>query len=125
MSADPVRSGSHSSLEREPVQTVRDGRLVEQYRALRAVIEAAGPKDSDRLPGLIRLIRAERERSVVIAPPLGQAADALFLAPHVDGVVLVVAPGKTGGPPAVRARDGLLATGARLYGVVLGEAEPR
>jgi Mrp family chromosome partitioning ATPase len=230
MSADRGRPGGNSTLERQPVQPVRDVRLVEQYRALRAVIEAAGHKEaatssgqnalvvlvvgidhgvsdvgirlaaafadggrstllvdadiqaqgrhrllrpegqtpigivewlssesetlplpaypaglpnltvlpaggssytrddllaSDRLAGLVQLIRAERERAVVIAPPLGQAADALFLAPHVDGVVLVVAPGKTGGPAAIRARDGLLATGARLYGVVLGEAEPR
>jgi Mrp family chromosome partitioning ATPase len=83
------------------------------------------PLASERLPKLIESLRRERERSVVIAPPLGQSADALFLAPHADGTLLVVAPGKTGGPAAARARDSLLATGARLYGVVLGEPEPR
>jgi Mrp family chromosome partitioning ATPase len=83
------------------------------------------PLASDRLPKLVQAVRAARERAVVIAPPLGEAADALFLAPHADGTLLVVVPGKTAGPTALKARDTLLATGARLYGVVLGEAEPR
>ena len=83
------------------------------------------PLASDRLSELMGAVRRERERIVVVTAPLGQAADALFFAPHADGVLLVVAPGKTHGPTATRARDALLATGARLYGVVLGEPEAR
>jgi len=83
------------------------------------------PLASARLPKLIQAVRSARERAVVIAPPLAEAADALFLAPHADGTLLVVVPGKTGGPNALKARETLLATGARLYGVILGEAEPR
>jgi Mrp family chromosome partitioning ATPase len=90
----------------------------------------AGPTRSDplasgHLAGFIAAIRRERERAVLVTAPLGQVADALFLAPYADGVLLVVAPGRTHGPTATRARDALLATGARLYGVVLGEAEAR
>jgi Mrp family chromosome partitioning ATPase len=90
----------------------------------------AGPAGSDPLASVhlaefIAAIRRERERAVFVAAPLGHVADALFLAPYADGVLLVVAPGRTHGPTATRARDALLATGARLYGVVLGEAEAR
>ena len=85
----------------------------------------ADPLASEHLPGFIAAIRRERERAVFVAAPLGQVADALFLAPFADGVLLVVAPGRTHGPTATRARDALLATGARLYGVVLGEADAR
>jgi Mrp family chromosome partitioning ATPase len=83
------------------------------------------PLASDRLPTLVQAIRSARERTVVIAPPLGEAADALFFAPLADGTILTVVPGKTTGPAALKARDTLLATGARLYGVVFGEAEAR
>lgn len=87
--------------------------------------EGEDPFSGDRLPDLVKAVRRAFERTVVIAAPIGQAADALFIAPHVDGVVLVVAPGRTHGPAAVRARDALLATGTRIYGVVFGEAEGR
>lgn len=83
------------------------------------------PFAGDRLPTLFDAVRRDFERTVVIAAPLGKTADALFFAPHVDGVLLVVAPGRTHAPVASRAREALLATGARLYGVVLGEAEAR
>jgi Mrp family chromosome partitioning ATPase len=83
------------------------------------------PLAGDRLGEAIAAIRRQQERVVLVAAPLGQTADALFLAAHADGSILVVAPGKTHGPTATRARDALRATGARLYGVVLGEPEPR
>ena len=75
----------------------------------------------ERLVGLLPAIRRDRERIVVVAPPLAVAADALPLARHVDAVVLVVSPGRTTGPAAARARDAIEAAGGRLLGVVLGD----
>jgi succinoglycan biosynthesis transport protein ExoP len=83
------------------------------------------PLRSARVEALFAAARSTYGRIVVVAPPISSSADALFLAPSVDGVVLAVVPGKTGGPAAQRARDNLLATGARIYGAIFADAEGR
>lgn len=83
------------------------------------------PLQSARVEALFAAARRTYGRIVVVVPPIANSADALFLAPTVDGVVLAIVPGKTGGPAAQRARDNLLATGARIYGAVFADAEGR
>lgn len=83
------------------------------------------PLKGERLDALFADIRRDRQRTVIVAPPIAASADALFLAPFSDGAVLAVVPGKTGGPAAQRARDSLIATGARIYGVILADQESR
>ena len=83
------------------------------------------PLQSSRIETLFTAARQSYSRIVVVAPPIANNADALFLAPSVDGVVLAVVPGKTGGPAAQRARDNLLATGAHIYGAVFADSENR
>jgi len=83
------------------------------------------PLQSPRIEALFASARSIYRRIVVVAPPISSSADALFLAPSVDGVVLAVVPGKTNGPAAQRARDSLLATGARIYGAVFADSESR
>ena len=83
------------------------------------------PLQSSRIEALFAAARLTFSRIVVVAPPITNSADALFLAPSVDGAVLAVVPGRTGGPAAQRARDNLIATGARIYGAILADAEGR
>jgi len=83
------------------------------------------PLQSDRIEALFASARETYRRVVVVAPPVAVSADALFLAPSVDGIVVAIVPGRTGGPAAQRARDSLLATGARLYGAVIADADGR
>lgn len=83
------------------------------------------PLQSNRVEALFASARLSFSRIVVVAPPISNSADALFLAPSVDGAVLAVVPGRTGGPAAQRARDNLIATGARIYGAILADAEGR
>ncbi len=62
-----------------------------------------------------------RDRVVVVMSPLAIAADALLLARHADGVLLVVVPGRTTAAAASRARDALRTAGGRILGVVLDD----
>ena len=62
-----------------------------------------------------------RDRVVVVATPLAVAADALLLARHADGVLLVVVPGRTTAAAASRGRDALSSAGGRILGVVLDD----
>ena len=76
--------------------------------------------DGPRLGLLVPALLARAERVVAVAPPLARAADALPLARRVDGVVLVVAAGRTTRSDALHARDTLRAAGGRVLGVVFG-----
>ncbi len=62
-----------------------------------------------------------RDRVVVVMTPLALAADALLLARHADGVLLVVVPGRTTAAAATRARDALRSAGGHILGVVLDD----
>lgn len=60
---------------------------------------------------------------VLSCAPLPSFADALSLASRVDGVIMVVAAGKTRRPKAIDARDALRRIGANILGVVLLEGK--
>ncbi|MBX3428698.1 MAG: hypothetical protein KF779_03835 [Hyphomonadaceae bacterium] len=60
---------------------------------------------------------------VVDAPALDHSSIALRVAPHMDGVVLVVGPGRGAAPAALEARELLLEAGANLIGLVYAGAE--
>jgi Mrp family chromosome partitioning ATPase len=53
------------------------------------------------------------------APPLVSVTDAAILAPQLDGVLLVLAAGRSRRDHTARAREILDKVGARLLGVVL------
>ena len=60
---------------------------------------------------------------VVDAPALEHSSIALRVAPHMDGVVLVVGSGRGAAPAAIEARELLLETGANLMGLVYAGAD--
>ncbi len=62
---------------------------------------------------------------VVDAPALERSSIALRVAPHMDGVVLVVGSGRGAAPAAMAAKDALVEAGANLMGLVYsGAAAP-
>jgi capsular exopolysaccharide synthesis family protein len=76
------------------------------------------------LPETATLIDDARELCdlvLVDSPPISSAADAAVLAPHTDGVLLVVQHGSTTAEQVHAAREALDIVGARVLGAVLSE----
>jgi capsular exopolysaccharide synthesis family protein len=80
------------------------------------------PSELLSLPTMVRLLADVRTRYDVViidSPALAPVSDVFVLAPHVDGVVLVVRWGRTTTPAAEDAAESLRAASARLLGTVL------
>jgi Mrp family chromosome partitioning ATPase len=74
------------------------------------------------LPDYWDAARAGGAFVVVDAPPLDQSSIALRVAPHMDGVVMVVGGGKGAAPAAIAAKAALADAGANLMGLVYSGA---
>jgi capsular exopolysaccharide synthesis family protein len=74
---------------------------------------------SQRMRALLAHAREQVDAVVLDAPPVLPVSDALALAPHVDGVLLVVDLARTPRDAARRAAGQLRAVGARVAGVVV------
>jgi capsular exopolysaccharide synthesis family protein len=86
--------------------------------------QAAGSLDVLGAVGFSVLLAALRAGADVVlfdAPPVTDAADSRAIAAQVDGVLLLVARGKTRRPQAQRALEALEQVGANVLGVVLTE----
>ncbi len=70
---------------------------------------------------LLAALRASADVVLFDAPPVTEAADSRAIAAQVDGVLLLVAQGKTRRPQAQRALEALEQVGATVLGVVLTE----
>ncbi len=87
---------------------------------------ASDGRDVMRGPRWDRALAAARTTYDVIliaARPVAVSADALALARHVDGTVLLVAMGRTGGSALVQARAAIQAAGGSVIGTVLVSAD--
>lgn len=74
---------------------------------------------SRRFDHVLALARAQADFVLVDTAPAGALADAAVLAPRLDGMLLVVAAGRTKRDLARRAREQLERVNANLLGVVL------
>lgn len=79
--------------------------------------------DGPRAAGLLARLSTLAGLVIVDAPPLLAVSDAAVLAPLLDGVLLVVAAGRTRREAARAAREALDRVGANVLGVVLTEAD--
>ena len=68
---------------------------------------------------LLAWLEEEFDYVVIDSPPVATVTDGVLLASLVDGVILVVHGGKSSRELVRRARQLLLGTGARIFGVVL------
>jgi capsular exopolysaccharide synthesis family protein len=81
--------------------------------------------DSTRMTALLASVKAQFDMVIIDSPPVLAVADAVELAKHVDGVVLVL---DAGGTARVIARKSVAAvrfTGARILGAVLNRVPRR
>ncbi len=84
----------------------------------------ANPADllgADAFGALLAALRAQTDVVLIDAPPVADVADSRAIAARVDGVLLLVAQGKTRRPQAQRALATLEQVGATVLGVVLME----
>jgi capsular exopolysaccharide synthesis family protein len=85
------------------------------------------PPNPAELLGSLRMVDVltslKQESDVVIldTTPVLTVADALVLAPHVDGTLLVVEANKTRRDALIQAREALLRTEGRLFGIALNK----
>jgi non-specific protein-tyrosine kinase len=79
----------------------------------------------DRCAILLDRLRGAADYVVIDAAPLSEVADALALAPRVDGVLLLIRSGRTKRVRAQRAKESLDRVGARVLGAVLTDAGGR
>lgn len=76
---------------------------------------------SRRLPDVIALLRQRADIVLFDAPPLMVVPDASMLAPHVDGVLLIVNAGRTKREHLRRAQQRLARVQAHLVGAIMND----
>lgn len=81
--------------------------------------DPTGVLDSARMQELMSTWRAEYDHVVVDTPPVLPFADAIVLAAHADGVILVTRSGVTQTKALIRAKHVLARSGANILGFVL------
>lgn len=74
---------------------------------------------SDRMKDLIETIKNNSEMLIIDSPPILAVTDAVVLAPLVDGVLVVVQPGKTQFGPVLQSIEQLKRANANILGVVV------
>ncbi|MDP8925188.1 MAG: CpsD/CapB family tyrosine-protein kinase [Chloroflexota bacterium] len=79
---------------------------------------------SERMGRAIAQIGADADYILFDAPPVTVVADAAMLAARLDGVLLVVASGRTRRETARRAKEQLDRVGARVLGTALSNVKP-
>jgi capsular exopolysaccharide synthesis family protein len=81
--------------------------------------------DSERTRRILDYINERAEMVLIDAPPVMAVADAVVLAPHVDGVLLVARVGKTKIPAIKQAVEQLRRVGGNLIGVVMTSVDAK
>jgi capsular exopolysaccharide synthesis family protein len=79
---------------------------------------------SQKMSQFLDMLNQEYDLVLIDTPPVLTVTDAAALAPRVDGVLLVVMPGKTRLGDFQQAFEQLRTVGARVLGVVLNEVNP-
>ena len=74
---------------------------------------------SKRMKDLLEVLKKRYDIVLIDAPPVGLVTDAAILSAIVDGIILVVASGKTDIDGAKRAKKLLENVGARILGVTM------
>lgn len=91
----------------------------ERLRVLTAGPPSPVPRPTERLAAVLADLARAADLVIVDGPPLADGDEAATLAGRVDGVVLVVAAGRTRAPELAAAAGLLAFAGARVRGVVL------
>jgi len=80
---------------------------------------------SNRMPEILRMLRAEFETIFIDTPPMLQIPDARLLGRMADRVILVVRAGKTTRDATLAARQRFLEDGTPVMGTILNDWNPK
>lgn len=80
---------------------------------------------SQKFKNFLDLLKKAFDIIVIDTPPVAQLADAAVVSKVTDGVLLVIASGKTNVQAAIRAKQALLNINANILGVVLTKIDKR
>lgn len=75
--------------------------------------------DSERMNQILGELKNKYQQIILDAPPILPVADPLILAPKTDGVILVIAANKVPKDIALRAKNMLVSSNAKILGTVL------
>jgi len=78
---------------------------------------------SARMKELLSILVNDYDHVIIDSPPVMNVTDAIIMATFVEGVVIVVRGGQTRRNLLIRARQELQKVGARIFGVVLNDAD--
>lgn len=81
--------------------------------------DPAGVVGSSRMHELLEKLQQQADIVLIDCPPIFPVADATILAPHVDGVLIVLRVNRTHNQSAIEAVESLHRVGAHLVGVVM------
>ncbi|HBN85059.1 MAG TPA: capsular biosynthesis protein, partial [Clostridiales bacterium] len=80
---------------------------------------------SQKFKNFLDLLKEEFDIIVIDTPPVAQLTDAAIVSKITDGVLLVIASGKTNAQAAISAKQSLLNADANILGVVLTKIDKR
>ena len=75
------------------------------------------------LPEMLQAARLAYDFIIIDTPPILAISDPAIVAPHMDGLLLVVRMGKNRRAVVERAREMIDAHGIRLYGVIINDVD--
>ncbi len=111
--------------EMEWMNAVRSTRL-DNLSVMTAGLCPSNPAEllsGPRLGDTLRALRVDYDVIIVDTPPILAVSDPAIIAPHVDGMLLVVRMGKNKRATAQRARESVDSHGIRLYGVIANDVD--
>ncbi len=80
---------------------------------------------STRMQEMLQILKREADIILIDAPPVLAVADTSILAPQMDGTLMIVWAGKTGGGLLAQAVERLESVGVKPLGVVLNKLTQR
>jgi len=81
--------------------------------------------DSQAMDGIMRDLKEDYDYVIYDSPPILAVTDSQTIASKCDGVVMVIASGKTQKDRAIKAKDLLEKAGSKMLGVVINRVEEK
>ena len=78
---------------------------------------------SEKMKQVVKQVREKAELVIIDSPPVLAVTDAVVLAPHVDGILIVVRPGSTKKAILRQTVEQLNRVGGKILGVVLNDVD--
>lgn len=128
----PNRGGLSTLLSSEASQEILFS-LIHKSEAMNLFVLPSGPVPpnpaeligSEQMRALLKFVETRFTHVVIDSPPIASFTDGVLLASMVDGVILVVSAGKSPRHVVRRGRQYLQEIGAKVFGIVLNNVNPR